>query len=773
MYPSMTRVCTLAVVSVVTCVGAPAPDFSRAVAPFLSKHCQACHNNKAKAADLSLEFSGPQAALADVSLWDEVLLKLRNGQMPPAGLPRPGDAEVRSITQWIEQELDRRAASGARSDPGRVTVRRMNRAEYNNTIRDLFGIPLRPADDFPADDSGYGFDNIGDVLSLPPVLMENYLRAAEKVAAAVIPLGSPLKPTLERRLADNLEQSRRVDYDDPAGYPYPPGAFEVKHVFPVEAEYDLVLRIKDRRKDKTALVPVRFYFDGQEIGRYQIQDGEYEQGAFAVRRFVTAGEHTLYGAFPKEYVNRELWDEAQFGKALFKEERRIFVDQFEITGPYGYDPRKSAAWRRVFICQEQTAACAERIIESIARRAFRRPVAPNETAKLMSLVTLASQQGDSFETGIQLALRAILVSPNFLFRIERDHDSDVHRISGFELASRLSYFLWSSIPDDQLLNLAGQGRLSEPEALDAQVKRMLRDGRSEALVKNFAGQWLQLRNLEKSAPDPDLFRNFNEQLRQSLIAETERYFEYVMRENRSILEFVDSNYTFLNARLAKHYGIDGIQGPELRRVNLPSKERGGLLTQGSILTVSSYPTRTSPVLRGLWVLENFLGAPPPPPPAWVPPLDEAKIGLDQPLRKQLEQHRANATCAVCHNRMDAIGFGLENYDAVGAWRSHDGKFPVDAAGALPGGKSFQGPAELKNILSDDKDAFTRNLVSKMLTFALGRGLMRSDRSEVLRISKNVARNGYRFQSMITEIVNSTPFQMRRGEVMKRAEVAQK
>ncbi|MEO7652024.1 MAG: DUF1587 domain-containing protein, partial [Bryobacteraceae bacterium] len=433
---TLCRALLFLVCSTLVCSAARPAGFENTVAPFLATHCKACHNNKVKTGDLSLEFSDLQAALSDTSLWDEVLLKLRDGQMPPPGLARPPAAELQKVTRWIERELDRRAASGVRADPGRVTVRRLNRAEYNNTIRDLFGLAIRPADDFPADDSGYGFDNIGDVLSLPPLLMESYLKAADKIAAAAIPLGSALKPTLERHLADNLEQSRRVDYDDPAGYPYPPGAFEAKHVFPVDAEYDVVLRLKDRRNDKSPRVPVQFYFDGQEIGRYQVQDGEYEQGAFAVRRFITAGEHTLYSAFPKEYVNREKWDVARFGKALFPEERRIFVDQFEINGPYTYDPRKSAAWRRIFVCQEQTDECAARIAGELARRAFRRPPTAAETGRLVSLVALARKQGDSFEAGIQLVLQAVLVSPNFLFRIERDPASGAHRISGFELASR-------------------------------------------------------------------------------------------------------------------------------------------------------------------------------------------------------------------------------------------------------------------------------------------------------------------------------------------------
>ncbi len=739
--------------------------FTTSVQPFLTAHCASCHNNKLKTGDLSLEFSDSRAAAADMSLWDDVALKLRGRQMPPAGLPRPPEADVQRVLQWIDQQLDVRAASG-KIDPGRVTVRRLNRAEYNQTIHDLFGIPIRPADEFPADDSGYGFDNIGDVLSIPPLLMESYLKAAVQIASAAIPLGPPSKPSLERHLADNLEQSRRVEFDDPAGYPFPPGAFEAKHVFPVDAEYDLVLHVKDRRKEKSPIVPLAFFFDGKVIGNYQVQDGEYEKGTFVVRQFVTAGTHTLYGEFPN-YINKEEWTRNLFGKALFKEERRIFVDQFEIQGPVNYDPRKTAAWKRIFVCQEHTDACAHQIIGEQAHRAFRRPPEPAEVDKLMHLVSLAKHNGDSFETGIQLALKGSLVSPNFLFRIERDPwPSQIHRITDLELASRLSYFLWSSTPDDELLNLAEKGRLRETQTLDAQIQRMLKDERSETLVKNFAGQWLQLRNLDKLHPDPDLFPQFNDSLRESMVAETEAYFSCVMRENRSILEFLDSNYTFLNARLARHYGIDGVHGRELRRVELNNNDRGGILTQGAVLTVSSYPTRTSPVLRGLWVLENFLGAPPPPPPAGVPPLDEKKIGLDLPLRKQLEQHRADPSCAVCHRRMDAIGFGLENYNPVGAWRTEDGRFPVDSSGTLPGGKTFEGPAGLKRILAEDKDAFTMTLSGKLMTYALGRGLERSDRPAVQLNARQAAADYYRFVNLISGIEKSAPFQMSRSEGVK-------
>ncbi|MEX2261261.1 MAG: DUF1592 domain-containing protein [Bryobacteraceae bacterium] len=758
-----TPILPLAAVVVLVCPAASTPEYDQAVRPFLEKHCAACHNNRAKTGDVSFEFESAEAALSDPLLWEEALLKLRSGQMPPPGAKRPTEAETQPVVRWIERELDRMAAH-VKLDPGRVTVRRLNRAEYNHTVRDLLAIPFRPGDDFPADDSGYGFDNIGDVLSLPPLLMENYLRAADRIAAYIVPSGKARTPTLERYICDVREQARRIHNDDPEGYPYPPGAFEATHFFPVDAEYELVLRMKDRRKDKTEIVPIEFYFDGEKVGDFQVQDGEYQQGVFTVRRFVTAGRHTLYGDFAKPYTNIEDWDEQSYGKALFKQERRIFVDALEVQGPFNYDHRQSTAYRKLFVCQERTEDCAQRILHALARRAYRRPPAQREIDQLTGLVALARKHGDSFETGIQLALKAVLVSPNFLYRIERDPDpAKIHAVSNLDLASRLSYFLWSSTPDEELLALAEQSRLREPAVLEAQVRRMLKDPKSEALVKNFAGQWLQLRNLDKASPDPDLFPKFNDYLRQAMIRETELYFEHVMRNDRSILEFVDSSYTFLNARLAHHYGIEGVSGRDFRKVELPVSNRGGVLTQASVLTVSSYPTRTSPVLRGLWVLENFLGAPPPPPPAGVPQLDEQKIGLDLPLRKQLEQHRADPGCAVCHTRMDAIGFGLENFDAVGAWRTHDGNFPVDAAGTLPGGSSFEGPDGLKKILAQDRDAFARTLAEKMMTFALGRGVERSDRPAIQRIARNVAASEYRFSSLILEIVKSAPFRMRRGE----------
>jgi hypothetical protein len=706
--------------------------------PSIAKYCVGCHSQKVRTANVALDGD------LDSALLEDTLAKVSLGQMPPPGASKPSDADRAALVRWIESELNAKSTAIER-DPGRVTVRRLNRAEYNNTVRDLLGVTLRPADDFPADDSGYGFDNIGDVLTVPPVLMERYMRAARELAEAAVPLGGPRKPSLEKYVADVEEQSRRVDEDDPKGYPYLPGAFEVKHTFPVDAQYELVVRVKDRRNGLRNEVPVLMFLDGTQIATFTVQDGEYTKGHFSTRRFVAAGEHTLYAQFPESYVNREEWDEERFGKALFGVERRIFVDGLDVEGPYDFDPRQSAQWKRLFVCSERTPDCARRVVRALATRAFRREPTSDEVDKLARLALAPPV----FEAGVQLALRAVLVSPQFLFRIERDAGPRPQPVSLSELASRLSYFLWSSMPDDELL----RADLANPAVVHSQVRRMLRDPKADALVSNFAGQWLQVRNIDKVLPEPS-------HLRDSMVAETERTFQHVMREDSSILEFLDSDYSFLNARLARHYGIDGVKGRELRRVALPTRDRGGLVTQASVLTVSSYPTRTSPVLRGLWVLENFLGAAPPPPPAGVPRLEDQGIDLSQPLKVQLRQHRADPSCAVCHNRMDAIGFGLENFDQTGAWRQ------ADASGELPGGRQFSGPAELKRILMEDRDAFARTFSEKLLTFALGRGLERYDRAAVRGIAKAAADDGYRFSAVVMGIVDSAPFRMRRGEVQK-------
>jgi mono/diheme cytochrome c family protein len=592
--------------------------FAKHIAPILAQYCTYCHGGAKPRARLALDkYKNEASVLENRLVWEQVAEYVRNKEMPPPSRPQqPSREERQLLINWIETTLKANACTGQK-DPGRVTLRRLNRVEYNNTIRDLVGVNFQPAEDFPADDVGYGFDNIGDVLTLPPLLLEKYLAAAEKIVT--LALASP--------------QTRQ----------------------------------------------------------------------------------------------------------------------------------------RIFICRpadkSKEEECARKLIENFARRAYRRPIRSGELDRLAGFVRLAESQGDGFDTGIELALQAILTSPHFLYRIERDpqpmkgEKSNLH-ITEYELASRLSYFLWSTMPDDELFKLADKGELRKQ--LVPQVRRMLNDTRSRALVENFAGQWLQTRNLKNATPDPGRFPSFDEPLRAAMAKETELVFESVLREDRSILDFLDADYTFVNERLARHYGIAGVKGDSFRRVTLTDGRRGGILTQASVLTVTSNPTRTSPVKRGKWILENILGTPPPPSPPDVPELSEDKsVVLSGRLRQRMEQHRANPNCAVCHQRMDPLGFGFENFDAVGAWRDRDGQFPIDPSGTLPGGQSFKGPAELKALLKTKQEAFSRCLSEKMLTYALGRGLEAYDKCAVDQITGALAGNGYRFTTLVLEIVKSDPFQMRR------------
>ena len=680
-------------------LGAAPSATTDGVRDFLKQHCTACHSDAAKMAGLSLEIADLEAAPAHV--WDGAAARLRKGLMPPPGAPKPDAAELDAVIAWMQSRVEQ--ASNQDVDPGRVTLRRLNRAEYNNTVRDLLGVHFRPADDFPPDDTGYGFDTIGDVLSVSPLLTERYLRAAEEIANRVIDLRPAPAPTIDHYVSDGEEQYRRTDRDDPLGYPFNPGDFEARHFFPVDAEYDVFAKLKDSRSGAAKKVSptLTLFLDGKPLGSWVVVDGEYGSGYLGVRVPVAAGWHTVYAEFDPEYVNKETRDYYKEGENQLT--RRLFVERLDVGGPFGYDARAQRSWKKLFVCEERTSDCAREILTALTRRAYRRPATPQEVNELLALVDLARARGDSFEAGVQLALKAVLISPSFLFRVEHDADpGQIRRLNDFELASRLSYFLWSSMPDDELLAAAEKGELRSPEALEAQVRRMLADERSSELVRNFGGQWLELRKLDEARPAAETFPIFHDHLRRAMRQETELFFETILREDRSIVEFLDADWTFVNNQLASLYGLEGVQGHQMRRVRLEGDRRGGVLTQASVLTVSSYPTRTSPVLRGLWVLENLLGAPPPPPPVDIPPIDETKIGPDMPLRKQFEIHRGNPSCSVCHVAMDPIGFSLENFDAVGRWRDTDGGQPVDASGELPDGRKFNGPIELKRILLEDK-----------------------------------------------------------------------
>ena len=790
--------------------------FEKSIRPFFSKNCYLCHNSQLNSGNLDLETYQTAASITrDREKWERVLQKLRAGEMPPKGAPRPNEAEANAVVRWIEQEFEA-ADRLARPDPGHVTVRRLNRTEYNNTVRDLLGVDFRPADDFPQDDSGYGFDNIGDVLSLSPVLMEKYLAAAEKIARAAVFGTEPLKPTLAR----HQPPGRRIvpstvplfDYDL-TGLSLP-NALHVTHRFPADGEYVIRVVLGGVRPAGSEPLDIGLWIDGQQVQNRRfdpegIASFSEDRQDFAgmrqeFRTRVAAGDHwvaasllRLYEGLPSSCGGPNPSRKPAPPPPQFKpppglppgrieEFRKRFeartsekipvnaarIGSMEVAGPYVQVKGPSVeSLKQVNACGHldgrHRPGCARKIVATLARRAYRRPAAPQEVNQLVKLVSRAQKEGDSFEEGLCVALEAMLVSPHFLFRIEKDtaptSGEPGRAISEHELASRMSYFLWTSMPDDELLDCADRGVLRKPDVLAAQVRRLLEDPKSRSLAENFGGQWLELRKLESVRPDRERFPEFDDYLNMSMRRETEMFFDSVVREDRSILDFIDGDYTFLNERLAHFYRIPGIKGPEFRKVLLAADtRRSGILTQASVLTVSSYATRTSPVLRGKWILDNFLNAPPPPPLPDVPNLDEDKIGASASLRQQLEQHRNNATCAACHARMDPLGFGLENFDAIGAWRTQDGKFPIDASAALPDGRSFQGPQELKAIVKAERIAFAECLTEKLLTYALGRGLERYDKTSVRSIAGGLAANNYRFSSLVLEIVKSLPFQMRRG-----------
>jgi len=803
----------------VTLVAGPAAggaaDFDRDVKPVLERSCYACHNPALRNADLDLtSFETEAKVLADPKTWEKVVEKTRTRQMPPSPFPPLADTELELVTRWIEAAFARQDEA-APPNPGRVTARRLNRVEYDNTVRDLLGVDLRPALDFPQDDSGYGFDNNGDVLSLSPALMERYVTAAERVARAALFGPDAPRPGLVRLESTRarVEASPAVAEDYDATGLTMRNAVHALHRFPVTAEYVVRAILGGERPAGSEPVEVGFFVDDREagvlaldpegLGSFSRDRQDFSGKTRELRLRVTAGEHRLSGTIvrifeglpvgygganpskrplppPPEFRMPKDATPERLAKAREAFEKRLAdrapandvrVTRLEVLGPY--EPARGASeasLRSVYgpvPRGERKAKAARQILMRVARRAYRRPVAAADVDPLVSLVARAGARGERFEDGLALALQAILVSPDFLYRAERGRPAAAggpgRALTDHELASRLSYFLWVSMPDEELLDLADQGRLSRPEVLEAQVARMLRDEKSAALVEAFAGQWLQFRALESVAPDRERFPDFDSGLRLAMRRETELLFLNLLREDRSLLDLIDARYSFVNERLARHYGLPGVKGPEFRRVELADGRRGGILTHASVLTVSSYATRTSPVLRGKWILENMLNAPPPDPPAGVPRLDEAKVGADAPLRQQLEAHRTQPMCAACHQKMDPLGFSLENYDAIGSWRDADGQWPIDASGTLPDGRSFSGAPGLASVLREDRQAFAGAVAAKMLTFALGRGLERYDRRTLDEIAKRLEASDYRFSALVLEIVKSLPFQRRKDE----------
>ncbi|MBX3400115.1 MAG: DUF1592 domain-containing protein [Gemmataceae bacterium] len=737
------------------------------IVPFLKTYCNNCHNEKKAGGGLDLEFYKTEAiAKKDRKTWEHIQQLVTGGEMPKAKSKQPSAEEKAFFVGWIEQNLTKVDCAGPK-DPGRVTIRRLNRAEYNNTIRDLCGVDFKPAENFPSDDVGYGFDNIGDVLSVQPILIEKYMAAADSILEqAIVPLDGikssnqiyrPQQILAIPRTAKTREtdargrEIRRIVFTEEGS------AFIEKFNFPADGEYILRIRAwgtKVGTEDPKAI----FRIDGKDMKTFAIDAPQDKPKTFETKARVTAGENKRVAvAFANAFTDKES-----------KKSRTLGIETIEVEGPLGgaRKPLPDAMKKLITVVPTedgQKRSAAEASLSSFASRAFRRPVKPDEMQRLMKLFEIADKQGDKFEQAMKLPLKAILVSPHFLFRIEEDpkNPNDAKAISEFELATRLSYFLWSTMPDEELFRLAGAGELRKPGVLQSQVKRMLKDPKSSALTKNFAGQWLMLRNILTLSPDPNTFRTWDESLRSAIIRETELFFEHIVQEDRKVLEFLDANYTFLNDRLSWHYGIPGVKGGEFRKVTLPDAKRGGLVTQSSILLVTSNPTRTSPVKRGKWVYENILGLTAPPPAPDVPELE--KTVLKGTLRQRMEQHRANPSCAGCHEKLDPLGFGLENFDAIGKWRELDEGTKIDASGVLPDGAKFNGPAELRKVLMGKADLFRRCLSEKLLTFALGRGLEYYDKCVLDDLVKKLKTGEDRFSALVLAIVETDAFQKRRGK----------
>ncbi len=752
---------------------------AKVIVPYVTKHCVQCHGPKTKNAALALHiYTDEKSILKDRKRWIEVIRMVHGGEMPPDKQPRPKLEDSEAFLKAIADIFTLADSKGPR-DPGRVTMRRLNRAEYNNTIRDLVGVDFKPADDFPADDVGHGFDNIGDVLTISPVHMERYLAAAETITQQAILVGDPPKPPTRTVSARFTEPS--VPNPDKVGNARAITQTKV----PLHTLYNLTqegeFRARIRGYGQNAgkePIKIALTINGKEIQAFEVKSKNPKDAqAYEVVLPLKKGPQRMAAVLLNEGKNAD-------GKS----DRTFMLSMFQLEGPLDTRP---PSHQKILTHQPglDKHDAAREILTRFASKAYRRSVTKDEVDRLLKFVDLAQKNGEKWEAGIQFAIQAVLCSPKFLFRVELDHrpdSKDAHPIDDYQLASRLSYFLWSTMPDDELFALAEKKQLHAN--IDAQVKRMLADPKAFALVENFAAQWLQLRLLKGHAPDSTLFPEFDDQLRNSMIRETELFFEAIMRENRSVVELIDSNFTFMNERLARHYGIADTNGNrlyqkpitkpgtplvkkfgkpsnEFQRVTFADDERGGILTHASILTLTSNPTRTNPVKRGKWVLEQILGTPPPPPPPNVPELEE-KGELKGTLRERFEQHRKNPSCANCHAKLDPMGFAFENYNAVGKFRTKEGDAVIDASGTLPGGQTFKGPKELKQILVSKKDLFTRALTEKMLTYAIGRGLEYYDKSSVDKIGTALAKNDFRFSTLVVEITNSDPFRMRRGKDQK-------
>ena len=784
----------------------------------LDQYCVICHNQAVvnSVAQLNeglqttqLRNLGLTLDVEDVSnladnpeVWEKVIKKLRVGVMPPPNYPRPDKESYDGFRTFLENELDRVAS--AQINPGRTQAfHRLNQTEYQNSVRDLLDLNVDVADLIPTDaPDQYGFDNNADVLALSPLSVERYVSAAHKIAEIAVgatPRGASIN-TYEVPL--NLIQDDRLSEELPFGSR---GGTAVEHMFPVDGEYRIRLNLQTNYVDFVRgydqAHEVELSLDGQHLETFAFggdapgtpapysyagnirgnDDWEEFMMAFAEEGFeiqvnVKAGPRVIGATFPREmWENEGIQQPRLFGYHLAVTElpdANPAVDSIEIEGPLLVDgPGDTPSRRRIFSCLpanlDEEPACAQQILSSLARRAYRRPVSESDIQELVEFYNQGRLDG-GFEVGIQFALERVLVSPDFLFRIEQDpadaQPGAMYSISGIELASRMSFFLWSSPPDDELLILAERGVLREPGMLEQQVQRMMADPRADAFIKNFVGQWLYLRNLEDFYPDPAAFPEFDENLRTALQRETELFIDDQIRSDASLLDLLSADYTFVNERLARHYGIPGVYGSRYRKVTVDGNQRGGLLGHGGLMMVTSYPNRTSPVLRGKFVLENLLGGPPPEPPPNVPALETSSDGKVLTMREAMVMHRENPACRVCHAAMDPIGFSLENYDVVGKWRREFAGQPIDASGLLPDGNTFDGPGGLRGLLLERPDDLVGTITEKLMRFALGRSLEYYDMPEVRAIVRAASEDDYRWSSIILGVIESTPFQMRRTEL---------
>jgi hypothetical protein len=750
----------------------------------VDKYCVTCHNQRLKTAGLSLEALDVAKVSESPEVWEKVVRKLETRTMPPQGARHPDESSYRRLTAWLEEELDRSAI--ASPDPGRPMLHRLNRAEYANAIKDLLAMDVDTGSLLPPDDSAYGFDNVADVLGVSPSLQERYLSAAGKVSALAVGdlRRGPVSETY--RVRQDLSQNEHIE-----GLPLGTvGGLLVHHMFPLDGEYVFQVRLQHTNFGNLRGLDypqqIETAIDGARVQVVSIggngdltamfdkpkDTSDAVEARLSVRVPVKAGPRAVSVAFIR---NLPLGDTRRVQPFLRSSVDTLdwtglpHIQSLTVTGPFnatgsGDTPSR----RRIFVChpngQSDEAACARQVVATLLRRAYRQPVSEADLQSVLLFYRTGRREG-SFETGVERALKAILASPKFVFRVERDPANvppgGVYRISNLELASRLSFFLWSSIPDDELLTVASEGKLKNPTELDHQVRRMLVDPKSTALVSNFAGQWLELRNLKSVQPNSDEFPDFDDNLRRALQRETELFFESMIREDRNVVDLLRADYTFLNERLARHYGVPNIYGSRFRRVTITDEARKGLLGQGSILALTSHAERTSPVVRGKWVLDNLLGMPPGAPPPDVPSLKENEKGVrPKTMREQMAEHRANPACATCHKVMDPIGFAMENFDAVGAWRTRERGGPLDTSGELADGTRVEGIVDLRNAILSRPDVFVRTMTEKLLTYALGRGVDYHDMPTIRAIVRESRRNDYRFSSLVVGIVASDPFQMR-------------